>query len=82
MVRLDLPSDAANGLERCVLDILRKEKSASTQRIIELALTPEFESVCRDCKSAVEMYETAMKLFRAGRIMRKAGEGGFVWSLR
>ncbi len=73
--------DAANSLELCVLSILRKEKSASTLRIIELASTPEFESVCRDCKSAVEMYETSMKLFHAGRITRRAGDGGFIWSL-
>jgi len=68
-------------LELCVLGILRKEHSASTKRIIELASTPEFENVCRDCKSGVEVYETATKLQRAGLVTRKPGPVGFVWSL-
>jgi hypothetical protein len=67
--------------ELCVLSILRMENTASTKRIIELASTPEFERICRDCKSGVEVYETAMKLYRLGRITRKAGEGGFMWTL-
>jgi len=71
----------ADDRELCVLSILRMESSASTKRIIELASTPEFERTCRDCKSGVEVYETAMKLYRLGRITRKAGEGGFMWTL-
>jgi len=71
----------ADDRELCVLSILRREGSASTKRIIELASTPEFERICRDCRSGVEVYETAMKLYRLGRITRKAGEGGFVWTL-
>ncbi len=71
----------ADDRELCVLNILRKENSASTKRIIELASTPEFERICRDCKSGVEVYETAMKLYRLGRITRKAAEGGFTWKL-
>ena len=64
-----------------MLSILRKEPAASTNRIIELASTPEFEEICRDCRSGVEVYETAMKLYRQGRITRKAGEGGFTVEL-
>jgi hypothetical protein len=71
----------ADDRELCVLSILRKENSASTKRIIELASTPEFESICRDCKSGVEVYETAMKLYHLGRITRKPSEGGFIWTL-
>jgi len=71
----------ADDRELCVLSILRMEISASTKRIIELASTPEFERICRDCKSGVEVYETAMKLYRQGRITRRAGEGGFMWTL-
>ena len=67
--------------ELCVLSILRMENSASTKRIIELASSPEFERICRDCKSGVEVYETAMKLYRLGQIRRSAGEGGFIWTL-
>lgn len=74
-------SDAEDDPELCVLSILRKEKSASTIRIVELALTPEFEKVCRDCKSGVEVYKIAMKLYRQGRITRKAAEAGFIWNL-
>jgi len=70
-----------NDRELCVQSILRKESSASTKRIIELASTPEFEKLCRDCKSGVEVYETAMKLYRLGRITRKPCEGGFMWTL-
>jgi hypothetical protein len=71
----------ADDRELCVLSILRKEGSASTKRIIELASTSEFERICRDCKSGVEVYETAMKLYRSARITRKIVEGGFMWSL-
>jgi hypothetical protein len=67
--------------ELCVLSILRMENSASTKRIIELASSPEFERICRDCKSGVEVYETAMKLYRLGQIRRSASEGGFIWTL-
>ena len=49
----------ANDRELCVLSILRMESSATTKRIIELASTPEFEKICRDCKSGIEVYETA-----------------------
>ena len=65
----------------CILSILDKENSVSTRRIIELASTPEFEKICRDCKSGTAVYETAMKLYRMGRIDRKPGEGGFIWTL-
>jgi hypothetical protein len=71
----------ADDRELCVLGILRKEGSASSRRIIELASTPEFERICRDCKSGVEVYETAMKLYHQSRITRKPGEGGFIWTL-
>jgi hypothetical protein len=71
----------ADDREYCVLSILRKEPVASTNRIIELASTPEFEEICRDCRSGVEVYETVMKLYRQGRITRKTDEGGFWWSL-
>ena len=67
--------------ELCVLSILRMENSASTKRIIELASTPEFEKICRDCRSGLEVYETAMKLYHLGRITRNPGEGGFMWTL-
>jgi hypothetical protein len=64
-----------------VLGILRKENPVSTKRIIELASTPEFQELCRGCKSGVEVYETAMKLQRTGLVFRKPGPGGFLWSL-
>jgi hypothetical protein len=74
-------SGSKDDRELCVLSILRKEDPASTKRIIELASTPEFEKLCRDCKSGVEVYETAMKLHRAGLITRKPGPNGFMWGL-
>ncbi len=67
--------------EECVMAILEMEGSASTSRIIELASTSQFEQLCRDCKSGVEVYDTAMRLYRTGKITRKAGPGGFVWAL-
>jgi hypothetical protein len=67
--------------ETCVLTILRKENPASTKRIIELASTGEFRELCRDCKSGVEVYETATKLLHAGLIQRHPGRDGFVWSI-
>lgn len=67
--------------QACVLGILRKESPASTKRIIELASTTEFQEICRDCRSGVEVYETAMKLQREGLISRTAGKGGFIWAL-
>ena len=74
-------SSAKDDRELCIMGILRKENPSSTKRIIELASTPEFEKICRDCKSGVEVYETAMKLHRAGIIARKPGTNGFMWSL-
>jgi hypothetical protein len=74
-------SDASDDRELCILSILRKENPASTKRIIELASTPEFEKKCRDCRSGVQVYETAMKLYRAGRLRREAAAGGFIWAL-
>jgi hypothetical protein len=71
----------AEDRELCVLSILHKENSASTKRIIELASTPEFEKICRDCKTGAEVYQTAMKLYHQGRVTRKAAEGGFIWNL-
>jgi hypothetical protein len=59
-------SNAVENRELCVLSVLRKEGTTSTKRIIELASTPEFEEICRDCKSGVEVYDTAMKLYRSG----------------
>jgi hypothetical protein len=67
--------------EQCLINILRKENTASTKRIIELASSPEFEKLCQDCKSGVEVYETAMRLHRAGRICREPGADGFMWRL-
>ncbi len=76
-----LMTDSVADRQACVLGILRKESSASTKRIIELASTPEFQETCRDCKSGVEVYETALKLQRAGLITRTPGKGGFIWAL-
>jgi hypothetical protein len=67
--------------QACVINILRKESPASTKRIIELASSSEFQGICRDCRSGVEVYETAMKLQQAGLITRTPGRGGFVWAL-
>lgn len=74
-------SGTKNDRELCVLSILHKENPASTKRIIELASTPEFEKLCRDCKSGVEVYETATRLHRAGLLTRKPGADGFMWNL-
>jgi hypothetical protein len=72
---------ANSSRETCVLSILRKESSASTKQMIELASTPEFRELCRDCKSGVEVYDTATKLLHAGLIERHPGRDGFVWSI-
>lgn len=77
----DPMSDSDHDRDLCVLSILRKESPVSTKRIIELASTLEFDKICRDCKSGVEVYDTAMKLYRAGHITRKPGTDGFMWSL-
>ena len=75
-------SNSAEDREPCVIHILSKEHEISTERILELALTPEFKEICRDCKSGVEVYETVMKLYRLGQVTRKQTEGGFVWRLK
>jgi hypothetical protein len=72
---------ATSDRQTCVLRILRKESPASTKRIIELASTVEFQQICRDCRSGIEVYETAMKLQQTGMITRTPGKGGFVWAL-
>ena len=66
-------------LQANLLDILRRESQPSTRRIIELACSPGFQEICRDC--GVEVYDTAIQLYRAGLITRTPKEGGFVWSL-
>jgi hypothetical protein len=75
-------SNSAEDREPCVIHILSKEHEVSTKRILELALTPEFKEICRDCKSGAEVYETAMKLYRLGQVTRKPTDGGFVWRLK
>jgi hypothetical protein len=65
----------------CVLAILRKESPATSSRIIELASTDEFKTICGDCKSGIEVYETAIRLYRTGLVSRKPGPGGFLWTL-
>jgi hypothetical protein len=79
----NLRSMTATPVDRqaCVLKILRKESPASTKRIIELASTVEFQEICRDCRSGIEVYETALKLQQTGMITRTPGKGGFVWAL-
>jgi hypothetical protein len=67
--------------QACVLNILREESPASTKRIMELASSSEFQEICRDCRSGVEVYEVATKLQREGLITRTPGRGGFVWAL-
>ena len=69
----------SSSLQVNVLNILRKESQTSTRRIIELACSPEFHEICWDC--GFEVYDTAMKLYRAGVITRTPSEGGFVWAL-
>ena len=75
-------SDSAGDAGLCVIRILRKEHEASTKRILELASTPDFNEICRDCKSGTEVYETAMKLYRLGQVTRKPTDEGFVWRLK
>lgn len=72
---------SADSREECILSILRVENPVSTKRIIELASTPEFLEVCRDCKSGSEVYETAMRMHRLGLLNRDPSPGGFMWSL-
>jgi hypothetical protein len=66
-------------LQANLLNILRKESQTSTKRIIELACSPGFQEACRDC--GIEVYDTAMRLYRAGLITRTPKEGGFVWAV-
>ena len=70
-----------NTREVCVLSILRVENPVSTRRIIELASTPEFQEICRDCRSGTEVYETTMRMHRLGLLNREPSPGGFLWSL-
>lgn len=75
-------SDSAGDGGLCVIRILRKEHEASTKRILELASTSDFSEICRDCKSGIDVYETAMKLYRLGQVTRKPTDEGFVWRLK
>jgi len=70
-----------NTREVCVLSILRMENPVSTKRIIELASTPKFQEICRDCRSGTEVYETTMQMHRLGLLNREPSPGGFMWSL-
>jgi hypothetical protein len=65
----------------CVYKILAKCQIISTNNIIKLALTPEFEKDCYMCSSAESVYRGIRILQDKGWVIGKVEKGGYVWQL-
>ena len=65
----------------CVYKILCKANYISTDRLIELALTPEFENECIYCASADSVYRALHSLQQKGWVMGALKKGGYIWQL-
>ncbi|NHJ39399.1 MAG: hypothetical protein FK731_05145 [Asgard group archaeon] len=65
----------------CVFRILSKCICLSTNEIVKLALTPEYEDECITCASAESVYRGIRYLQDKGWIVGHIQKGGYVWQL-
>ena len=65
----------------CVYTILTRENHIPTKRVVELALTPDFEHECVTCVSADSVYRALKKLQEHGWIIGQLTKVGYVWQL-
>ncbi|NHJ49790.1 MAG: hypothetical protein FK733_18505 [Asgard group archaeon] len=65
----------------CVYKILSKCHVISTNDIVKLAISPEYEKECISCASAESIYRGLRLLQELGLIVGKISKGGYVWQL-
>jgi len=65
----------------CVYRILCKAKNCSTNEIVELALSPDFNTECLTCASAESIYRGLRNLQEKGWIIGYLSKGGYVWKI-
>jgi len=65
----------------CVYTILTRENCIPTKRVVELALTHDFEEECVTCASADSVYRALKKLQEQGWIIGQLSKVGYVWQL-
>jgi len=68
--------------ERCMVEILRRVKTATTKQLLELKNSPEFKDICAHCVGSDDVMLTGKKLIDKGIIGRKFGENGYVWFIK
>ncbi len=65
----------------CIYQILKKENNISSKRILDLAVTPEFEAICTGCVSGDAFLRAVKKLEKYGYVKSSLGKGGYRWQL-
>ena len=63
----------------CVYSILKKEKSLSTKKLVEIALSQEFNHHCKGCAAADNVYRAVKKLQEKGFVICHMSKEGYVW---
>jgi hypothetical protein len=63
----------------CVYTILRKEKKLSSRKLVEIALSQEFNHYCHGCAAADNIYRAVKKLQEMGFVFCNLEKGGYVW---
>ena len=61
----------------CIYQILKKENNISSKRILDLAVTPEFEAICTGCVSGDAFLRAVKKLEKYGYVKSSLGKGGY-----
>jgi len=64
--------------ERCLMEILKIRKEASTAEILELS---KKIVLCRDCSDGNAVMNSAQKLMEKGRVSRRFAGGRFYWRM-
>ncbi|MBN1329396.1 MAG: hypothetical protein JXA54_07975 [Candidatus Heimdallarchaeota archaeon] len=65
----------------CVYRMLCKANNCSTNELIELAFSSDFESDCLTCASAESIYRGLRNLQEKGWIIGHLSKGGYIWKL-
>lgn len=65
----------------CIYQILKKENNISSKRILDYAVTQEFEAICTGCVSGDAFLRAIKKLEKLGYVKSSLGKGGYRWQL-
>ncbi len=63
----------------CVYSILKKEKTLSTKKLVEIALSQEFNHYCKGCAAADNVYRAVKKLQEKGFVLCHMSKEGYIW---